>query len=61
MKKTRYESVETPRLREIPSTKKIYTEPQLQVYGDLRSITAHVNNTHPHGDPPPHDSGNFRT
>ena len=35
--------------------KKPYTQPKLQVYGDLRSITAHAGNTGPAaGDPPPH-------
>jgi hypothetical protein len=36
------------------TTRKPYTQPKLQVYGDLRSITAHVGNAGASGDPPPH-------
>jgi len=44
----------------LPTVKKPYKKPGIQVYGDLREITQHVNNTHVTIDPPPHVS-NFRT
>lgn len=43
-----------PELSEHENKKKVYTPPQLQVYGDLRSITTNTG-FNPHSDPPPHN------
>jgi len=42
--------VETRHSAEQASTKKVYTSPKLEIYGDLSSITEHTNNGHPHPD-----------
>jgi hypothetical protein len=44
----------------LPTQKKAYNTPRLEVYGDLRTITRAVG-THGNFDPPPHPTGANRT
>ena len=53
---TSADSPEKPR-----GKKKPYKKPELQVYGDLRTITNHVGNTSTNPDPGPHGTYLFDT
>jgi len=54
VKKWRNESVEKPKLSELGGTKKVYTAPKLETYGNLRSITERLGPPSHTPDPPPH-------
>jgi hypothetical protein len=44
-----------------PVPRKPYWKPKLEVYGNVREITAHVGNAGTHADPPPHAGFRFTT